>query len=26
VDLWHAHHDTARLYDASGSPIDTLRY
>jgi len=26
VDLWHPRHDTAQLYDAHGSRIDTLRY
>ena len=26
TDQWHAIHDTARLYDARGSAIDSLRY
>jgi Ca2+-binding RTX toxin-like protein len=26
TDMWHAHHDTAQLFDAHGSRIDTLRY
>jgi Ca2+-binding RTX toxin-like protein len=26
ADMWHAQHDTVRLYDPRGSAIDTLRY